>query len=646
MSFKTLRPLFIVLAALVVIAVIQKRQPKIATLSHQAGLTSLLPASLRTETIQGIDLHHGSNRQVVVRLRRKGTAWFAANYFDAPVQLSRIHHLLRALTHLQGELRSAKAQFLKSFHLESAQANHLLIYTEAFDRPALHLLIGKRQPHHGFLRVEDDARVYSVSSDLFDALGLRTDNIAQPPATKAWLDLQILTIPEHLVTGVELRMPDRRWKFSRPLPVTSQTSHAASIEHRQRQWVLSDPRVDLPLKQGYVDALLSTLRTLRADDITRTDKADKLGLVNPMYEVAVTTRSNDETEHIRTVSIGHEHPQQKGKRYARRGLEGPIYLLPAWAFQRMFPPPKMFLQLPNLQLQPDALRRITLFLPDATVQLEREKRPSSQENVSPSLSDWNLIAPPIDFPLQQRNIDQWIQNLSRLTLETIAPERSLTPDAPPASETHIEMVLDSGVRRVIRTRRVVNQVAESYTLFVNAYSTPFAIDQKTYQQIFPPLTELVTLPLLRQSDADISFLTWQIGERAWRVERFIPELPEQLEEQGFSKLEWTFVNGQEADVDPQQVASVINRIVSLSADDWVEREEPAWQQTEPALLLLLGLRHGHDVQLTIAKSGNSIVAKHRDKPGLFILSGEAYEALQQDLVRLSSPETSYPAAGH
>jgi len=248
MSFKKLRPLLILLAVLIVIAIIQKRQPTVANLTNEAGLTPLLPASLQIDDIQGVDLQQGSNSQDIVKLRRKGTAWYAGNYFDAPVQMSKTNHLLRVLTRLQGELRSDKAKYLKSFQLESGQAHHLWIYTNTFDKPSFQLLIGKRQHNNGFVRVEDDTRVYSVSLDLFDVLGLQADNFDQPPATKVWLDLQIQNIPDHQITSFELRTPDRRWKFSRPLPAPSSTLQSSSRDNNQGEWLLSDPPSGFPTK--------------------------------------------------------------------------------------------------------------------------------------------------------------------------------------------------------------------------------------------------------------------------------------------------------------------------------------------------------------------------------------------------------------
>jgi hypothetical protein len=56
--------------------------------------------------------------------------------------------------------------------------------------------------------------------------------------------------------------------------------------------------------------------------------------------------------------VGDAVPEQADKRYSRLGSEGPIYILPAWAFRRLFPPAKEVLELPRLDLQPADVQRL------------------------------------------------------------------------------------------------------------------------------------------------------------------------------------------------------------------------------------------------------------------------------------------------
>ena len=52
-----------------------------------------------------------------------------------------------------------------------------------------------------------------------------------------------------------------------------------------------------------------------------------------------------------SLLIGGAVPDQADKRYSRLDATGPIYILPAWAFRRLFPPARELLELPHLDIQ-------------------------------------------------------------------------------------------------------------------------------------------------------------------------------------------------------------------------------------------------------------------------------------------------------
>lgn len=639
MNLRKLSPLFVLVALLAVIALIQKRRPSPATIVDEAGLIALPTTAIRAAEIKGIDLHYGANRQAGVRLRRQDQAWVAVDYFSAPVSQAKIASLLRALARLQGELRSDKAELLKHFKLESGQAYHLRMFTRSMDRPAVHLLIGKRKTKAGFVRQQDDSRVYSTSPELFSALGIQPEQEDQPPDIKSWLDLQILNIAEHAIKSFSLRTPQRTWEFTRSLSTTPSRTDVASPATEQPQWILTNPVVELPLKQGQVEGLIATLRTLRAEDITDSDQLERYGLLKPSYLATVTWHSEGDGLQKSLIALGHEHPQHKGSRYARRRLSGPVYILPSWSFKHLFPKPKRFLALPDLEIQPDALRYIALSSPGRSVRFEWNDLSPAQNNTTPTRIKWRLSYPSVDFELRQEVFDKWVQHLSSISLAELAPE-SYKPD-PEQIGPSLEVLLENGTRNTFRSGGEIDTYSQRHAIFFNRISTPFAITQTALQHIFPSLKDLVIMRPLNADLDNLTQLSWDMGDGMWRIARANKA---SNPDRWVLDSVWRFLHPETGDIDQQQLNTVLRYVVNISAEDWFETPEPEWNEAEQLLTVSLDFSDNRVVTLRLVKRGGSIGINYSNVPGLFIVSEEQYTTLHEFLVALASARI--PAHSH
>ncbi len=394
MRTKQLLPLAILLVVLVVAVVLLKRPPAPTKLADEVGFERILPASLTADAIQGIDLYQGEKKDDSVQLRRQGDTWVAASYHNAPVKADKVSQLLDNVNGLEGDIRADKAEVLDAFKLQDAQALHLLIYTDKPDKPEAHLLAGKGSGRSGFVRSAEQNRVYSVNLNLRTEAGIYGDETDKAPEAKPWLNLQLHDIPKDQVTGVELQTPERKLQLAlkKPEPEKpadkekSEASEAKSEEAKEDkpearpEWELLEPKVSYPLKQGVVEGMMSTLRTLRGDDVVAPDKMAEYGLDNPSYRAVLTVEEEGKDARKVTVAVGKTVSEEDEKRYVRLEQDGsPVYLLPKWSFNQVFPTLGTILTLDVLSLESDDIMQVSWQQEGQSLTLERQPAPDAGE---------------------------------------------------------------------------------------------------------------------------------------------------------------------------------------------------------------------------------------------------------------------------
>jgi hypothetical protein len=362
MRLTRLLPLAGLLAILIVAAMLLKRPSRPTSLSEEVGFERLVPSTLQVDAIQGLDLYQGSAPEKVLQLRRENKAWVASSHYNAPVQSAKLQGLLTTLGTLSGELRSEKADLLQTFKLNDAEALHLRLYTTELTTPAVHLLAGKTSGRTGFMRRDNDPRVYSVNMNVYQAAGLHGDQTTQPPAAKPWLDLQMLTLVQDHLSAVELHTPARRLQLVRqpsPSPDETTSQPPTDTPPPSPTWELVLPNLGYEVKQGYVKGLLNTLATLRGDDIADPAQVATYGFDTPAYRAVMTLQAPGEEVKLVSLLVGKEVPEQSGKRYARIGDTGHIYVLPSWSLNQVFPTLGRVLTIPLLTLHPQDVQAIS-----------------------------------------------------------------------------------------------------------------------------------------------------------------------------------------------------------------------------------------------------------------------------------------------
>ncbi len=451
MRSKQLLPLAILLVVLVVAVVFLKRQPAPTKLADEVGFERLVPASLTADAIQGIDLYQGAKKDEAVKLRREGDAWVAASYHNAPVKADKVAELLGSVSGLEGDVRADKAEVLDAFKLKDDQALHLLIYTDKPDQPEAHLLAGKSSGRSGFMRSADQNRVFNVDLNLRSEAGIYGDEEDKVPEAKPWLNLQLQDIPKDQVTGIELQMPDRRVqlalkKVEPETPAEDKKAEgdeakaedkpeAAATPPAKPEWELVEPKVDYPIKQGVVEGLASTLRTLRGDDVVASDsdKASGYGFDSPPYRAVLTVEEKDKDARQVTVTVGNTVSEEDEKRYVRLEQDNsPVYLLPKWSFNQVFPTLGTILSLDVLDLQTDEIVRVSWQQDGESLMLERQPAPSEEKPASdevkpadgeekataPKPDVWRWVQAPVAEPgavVEAEKLTKLLDSVERLT---------------------------------------------------------------------------------------------------------------------------------------------------------------------------------------------------------------------------------------
>jgi hypothetical protein len=430
MRSKKLLPLGILLVALVAAVMLLKRPSTPTKLADEVGFERILPASLTADAIQGIDLYQGDKKDDTVQLRRQGDAWVAASYHQAPVKADKVSKLLEGISGLEGDVRADKAEVLDDFKLKDDQALHVLFYTDKSDEPKAHLLAGKSSGRTEFVRSADQNRVYSVNLNLRTEAGLYGDETDKAPEAKPWLDLQIHDVPKDQVTGVELQSPDRRLQLALKKPKPEKPSEPAKPKDGEAQsedktdapaaapeakpeWELVEPKVDYPLKQGVVEGLVTTLRTLRGDDVVAPDKTAEYGLDNPPYRAVLTVEEKDKEPRQVTIAVGKTVSKEDEKRYVHLEKDNsPVYVLPTWSFNQAFPTLGTILTLDVLSLASDDVVRVSWEQDGQSLALERQPEAKAASGEEKPAETETKAASGEENPAEikiNKKVWQWVQ---------------------------------------------------------------------------------------------------------------------------------------------------------------------------------------------------------------------------------------------
>lgn len=629
MSSKRLLPLAALLIVLIIAAVMLKRQPIPSKLSDEAGFERLVPQTLHTSRITGLDIYQGMAPQEIIRLRKEAHAWVVTSYYNAPVQAKKMTSFLNILSGLEGEVRADSAEFLADFRLEPAQALHLQVYVDNSETAALHLLAGKHRGRYAFVRLSDHHRVYSVNLNLHHEAGLYGRDSDQSPQAKPWIDLRIQDFRSAPITQITLHTPARRWRFIRQQQTVASSNAWGETPKTKPQWGLAEPNLEYAVKQDALDSLARTLRTLRAEDIADPANRDGYGLETSLYRALVVLQPERQESREVTLWVGHETPEQAGTRYARVGTEGPVYMLSQRTFNRLFPKGKDLLDLPSLALEEKAIQQIALISGTRTVQLTRSTEPTLPNTDKQNISTWSLTSPHPHpaFIVRQSKVERLAGQLATLTPDDVAAVHANVTPLSLQTLPGIEIVLRDASRHVIRLGPPPANHPHQYVLYLNTEDVPFSIDQKTRDSIFPSLNTLFDFHPLRIQPQEITHLTWQRDDKIWSLDRLSSAVS--------TTVTWKLVEPLQTAVNTQTVNALLTTISELTADDWVERPRQGGDAQQAGLTLDLTQADGRTEQIALSRSQHGYYLKIQGAPGLFIVPASSYEALVKALMMLS-----------
>jgi hypothetical protein len=423
MSPKRLLPLLVILIVLGVLAILFKRPPVPTQLAEEVGLERLVPQTLHTDSITGLELYRGAQPQESVRLRQRDGVWVVTSRFDTPGNSTKIQQFLTQLSTLQGELRADSVALLGDFQLTDEQALHLKVYTDTPDKPALYLLAGKGSGGNGFVRRAGEGRVYHVNVHLQSIAGLSSGTTDQTLSAKPWLDLHIQNVPKEQVAAVELHSPTRDLRFTtQPVAAAGGTdaSQTSSVSPAPA-WKLIAPELAYSVKPDAVEGLVTTLRTLQGDDVADPAKSAEYGLDEPPYRAVLTVQPSGQEARQATVLIGNEVPEKSGSRYARLGETGPVYVVPQWTVQRLFPTLGTLLDLRMLQVPPEEVIRLTLHEGSESWNLERQAPAAATSGETPEpTATWKFVGMP-DVTVDETAVTSLLGATAQLNADDLPP---------------------------------------------------------------------------------------------------------------------------------------------------------------------------------------------------------------------------------
>jgi len=203
------------------------------------------------------------------------------------------------------------------------------------------------------------------------------------------------------------------------------------------------------VKPDAVESLVTTLRTLQGDDVADPAKSAEYGLDAPPYRAILTVQPSGQDARQAAVLIGNEVPEKSGSRYARLGETGPVYIVPQWIVQRLFPTLGTLLDLRILQVPPEEVTRLTLHADGESWSLERQAPEAATAGGTPATTaTWQFVGLP-DVPVDETAVTSLLGATAQLNAEDL-------PTGPPAQtgldQPHWQVFL---TRRDGRTERLV-----------------------------------------------------------------------------------------------------------------------------------------------------------------------------------------------
>ncbi|QAT17787.1 hypothetical protein BU251_08670 [Candidatus Velamenicoccus archaeovorus] len=322
MKFKKLIILFVVLGALVLLAVVKKTVVKPRAIpfekAEEATLSELTPR-ITADFISKVIVYQGrSEAKKVVFSRNAAKEWIVENKFSAPARKNVPEELIKYLSGLKGELRTDSKAVFSDFQIADNEGLHIVLVNTA-DKEAVHLVVGltKAAWNESFVRVLGAQKVFLVEKNFLMVLGLSSDPKAELRA-RSYLDLKIF--PGDLAAAAD-RLEIKAAPAARPF-VLKKSGEGPSAA---AGWQLDPPDPRAPVDQARMDEFLRTISDLQARDVMDPN-VTTYGFDKPTSTIIVNAKKKEVAVSYR-LEIGNFDAAQKSY-YARLVPGNIVYRLP------------------------------------------------------------------------------------------------------------------------------------------------------------------------------------------------------------------------------------------------------------------------------------------------------------------------------
>ncbi len=183
------------------------------TREHQEGLKSLLKP-LGAPSFKEADEIELSYQGKGFKLKKEGEEWVILSDFKKPARQATVTELLETLADLHGEVRAKGKRYFSRFGVSEREALHLVLKKDG--QELAHFLIGKRGPQweSNFLRLKGSQEIYLVPVNLLAKLDIWEEG-PEVPQDKAFVDLEVLSLPVKEIKTLSLTGPKGGWTLRR-----------------------------------------------------------------------------------------------------------------------------------------------------------------------------------------------------------------------------------------------------------------------------------------------------------------------------------------------------------------------------------------------------------------------------------------------
>jgi len=411
MSFKKLLPFLVVLIVLALLGLIKRGSQSQPSIKSQANLEALVSSDLKADAITKVELYAAAAPEEKVVLEKSGDAWVATSQFNAPVTAETIDGYLEKIVKLRGEYRAkaSNEDQLGDYDLKDDQAFHVVAYTGGSE-PAADLLFGKAPSSSSvFVRRAGDQTVFVESNNLRREAGLFGDDMAEAPKADKWLDKTALKLEKDAITKMAINTPDKALVFEKhekevPQPETPEGEEPAEDAPApepiiETEWVMTAGGAEKPYKDAALQGVFNRLVNLTASNIVDPAKKAEWGLEPAEFTATITQGEGEQ------VVIEGGRPDLAGNGYIRIASNDNdvVYELSSYNFDQLFPKGASLVDLPNWEIEKEAITGITIEQPEGRVVLAKQGE------------EWAVLEPASNLKAQKATIDSLVSAVATWT---------------------------------------------------------------------------------------------------------------------------------------------------------------------------------------------------------------------------------------